>query len=104
MATKEEKDFKELIASLGCIVMVEDEFKQKRRCESPACLHHPRGAKFETGTGKKSDWKDLLPLCPNHHQYGGFGVAFHAGKKTWEKNFGTQEELIKRRNELLGIE
>ena len=98
---KEEKEFKARVAELGCIVEIIDEFGDKRLCGSPACLHHPRGAKFETGGGLKSDWKDLLPLCPTHHQHGGYGVAFHAGKRIWEKKFGTQESLIERRNEQL---
>ncbi len=100
--TKEELQFKAIVAELGCIVEITDEFGNKRLCGSPACLHHPRGAKFETGSGLKSDWKDLLPLCPIHHQYGGYGIAFHAGKKAWEKKFGTQESLLKRRDKMMG--
>lgn len=99
--SKEELEFKARVAALGCIVDVTDRFGNKQRCESPACLHHPRGAKFETGVGKKSELWDLLPLCPTHHQWGGYGVAFHAGKKAWEANFGTQEELLIKRDKLL---
>lgn len=103
MATKEELDFKAHVADLGCIVDIEDDCGGKRLCGSPACLHHPRGAAFETGTGRKSEWKDLIPLCPMHHQFGGFGIAYHAGAKTWEAKFGTQEDLLIKRDKLLGI-
>lgn len=102
MTTKEELRFKALLVELGCIVDVDDEYGGKRLCGSIPCLHHPRGVAFETSTGKKSHWKELIPLCPIHHQHGGYGVAFHAGKEVWQKRFGTQEELIKKRNLLLG--
>ena len=100
--SKEEKEFKARIVELGCVVEITDS-NGNRLCGSPACLHHPKGAKFETGVGMKSDWELLIPLCPWHHQWGGFGEAFHAGKITWERKFGTQESLIRRRDELLGI-
>jgi hypothetical protein len=29
-----------------------------------------------------------------HHQHGGYGVAFHAGKKAFEERFGTETELL----------
>jgi hypothetical protein len=36
---------------------------------------------------------DTLPLCAMHHRTGGFGVAIHAGQKTWEKKFGYQRDF-----------
>ena len=45
----------------------------------------------------------VIPLCPEHHRTGGKGVAIHAGQKTWEAIFGTEEELIEKRNQLLGL-
>lgn len=76
----------EEIAALGCCVcrFYFNEF-------SPAEVHHLRE---DTGLALKSDEK--IPLCPVHHRLGGYGVAFHAGKKGFEKNYGTQLELVGR--------
>jgi hypothetical protein len=43
---------------------------------------------------KAAEIGGLLPLCHIHHQNGGYGVAFHAGKKEWQKNYGTEAELL----------
>lgn len=69
---------------MGCVI-----------CERPAHVHHLTGA----GMGLKS--KDKIPLCPEHHQHGGYGVAIHAGEQAFEKNFGTQQELLKKTIEKL---
>jgi len=95
MTKKATKEFRSRIAELGCIVDVEVD-GCVRMCGSPPHLHH-----VTNGTMSKKGDK-LLPLCPIHHQHGGFGVAFHAGKETWEKKFGTQEELLIKRDKLLG--
>lgn len=91
------------LAELGCIVdvEVEDEWgiKTKERCEQPAELHHPTK---DAGMGQRSPHEYVIPLCPKHHRTGGHGVALHAGQETWEKKFGTEAELIIKRNELLG--
>lgn len=100
--TKAEQKIMDEIAELGCIVDVEleDEWgiKTKERCEQFAELHHPTGA----GMGQRNPHVDVIPLCPKHHRTGGHGVALHAGQETWEKKFGTEAELIIKRNELLG--
>jgi hypothetical protein len=44
--------------------------------------------------GMKSHWSKAIPLCPMHHQHGGWGVALHAGQKEFEKRYGTEEELL----------
>jgi hypothetical protein len=43
--------------------------------------------------GGRDDMK-VIPLCHWHHQNGGYGIALHAGKKEWQKRYGTEEELI----------
>ncbi len=101
--TKAERAVMDEIAALGCLVVlsVEDEwgFVNKVRCEKPAQLHHPlEGA----GMGQRNPHADVLPLCPPHHQTGGLGVAIHAGQETWEEKFGTEAELLEKRDELLG--
>ena len=78
------------IVSLGCIVP---------GCGRPACVHHPR---FGQGKSQRAPDRLGLPICPDHHQNGGFGVALHAGQKTWEAKFGTELELLERVYALLG--
>lgn len=104
-ATKAEKEFMSQIAALGCIVDVEvidhyTGFVEKVRCEMPAEIHHPRG---DVGMSQRAAHEEGLPLCHKHHRTGGFGVAFHAGKGVWQKTFGTEKELLEKRNILLGI-
>jgi Recombination enhancement, RecA-dependent nuclease len=75
-----EKQYLNIVASLGCAV-----------CGKEANIHHPR---FCCGMGQRaSSWLGF-PLCPDHHQYGGFGVAIHASQVAFEKNFGTEQELL----------
>lgn len=74
------KDYKNLVAELGCII-----------CGRPAQLHHPR---FACGLSQRaSDWL-VVPICPDHHTDGGPGVAIHAGQTTFERMYGTEEELL----------
>lgn len=74
------KQYMDRIASLGCIV-----------CGRPATLHHPR---FAVGMAQRnSDWL-VIPLCKTHHQDGGWGQAIHAGQTVFERNHGTEPELL----------
>ena len=75
----------EKVASLGCII-----------CKGLAEIHHLREG---SGMGKKGE--RIIPLCHPHHRTGGYGVAVHAGKKAFEKNFGTQEELWQKTQQLI---
>jgi hypothetical protein len=77
----------ERVQSLGCII-----------CRRPAEIHHLREG---VGKGQKSNHFRVIPLCPEHHRTGGHGVAFHAGKKTWQEIFGTEEKLMEKVNILL---
>lgn len=77
------------VAALGCIL-----------CGQPATIHHLTGLQYR-GKGQKASNYDIIPLCPTHHQHGGYGVAVHAGVKEWEKNFGTQTELLEKTKRLL---
>jgi hypothetical protein len=79
--TAEERRYRDKVAALGCLI-----------CGMPANLHHVRQG---VGMGQKAaEIGGLLPLCHIHHQNGGYGVAFHAGKKEWQKNYGTEAELL----------
>ena len=84
---KEEKLHLEKLASLGCVI-----------CRMPAEIHHLRTGQ---GMGKKASHYDAIPLCPLHHRTGNHGAAFHAGKQAFESNFGTQQELLIKTNQLL---
>lgn len=58
----------------------------------PVEIHHLTGA----GMALRASHYDTIPLCPMHHRTGGFGVAIHAGQKTWERRFGFQYDLLER--------
>lgn len=83
---KAERDHLNRVASLGCIVC-----RNLGYGETPAHVHHIRTGK---GMGQRANHFETLPLCPEHHQHGGYGIAIHAGQKTWEANFGTEIELL----------
>ena len=51
--------------------------------------------------GRKSHWSNAIPLCPNHHQHGGYGIALHAGIKEFEKKYGTETKLLEKVTQLL---
>lgn len=86
MTTAVERRHLGRLAALGCIVCVRAGFG-----ESPAEIHHPRSL---AGMSQKASHFDAIPLCTRHHRTGGFGVAIHAGQKTWEQNHGTEAELL----------
>ena len=71
------------VAALGCCVCW-----REWQVMSPAAIHHTDG-KTKPGAHFK-----VLPLCAQHHQHGGYGVALHAGRAEWERRFGTQTELL----------
>lgn len=80
LSKKEKKEHYNAVASLGCVV-----------CGQPADIHHcKRNPTFPA----KRENRPVIPLCKYHHQDGGYGFAIHAGLETWERNFGTQEELM----------
>lgn len=74
------------LTTLGCIVCI----KEGHGFSMPEIHHLRTGA----GMGQKSDWKNAIPLCPQHHRLGGHGVAIHAGQKTFHENYGTELELL----------
>ena len=82
------------VAALGCVVC-----RNLNLGETPAEIHHIRHGQ---GAGQRAPHKNTLPLCPQHHLHGGFGVAIHAGQKTWEQKYGTEEELLAQVHRELG--
>ena len=90
--TEPERLHLDMVANLGCIVC------RNQGVFSPAAIHHIRKGK---GLGQRSDHWHVLPLCPPHHQTGPIGIAFHAGRKTWEERYGHEDELLAQVKKLL---
>ena len=78
------------VVSLGCAI-----------CGAEAVPHHIRSLKLGSGAGKKASHYHTIGLCPMHHTDGGYGTAYHAGAKEWERRFGTQESLLEQVKEQL---
>jgi hypothetical protein len=77
----------QVLSEMGCIVCWLAGFP-----ETPAEIHHLRAGVH--GTGMRSGYDRTIPLCPAHHRTGGHGVAIHAGRETFENNYGTENELL----------
>lgn len=91
--TRSERQHLDRVADIGCIVC-----RIHMDRYTPATIHHLRTG---VGMGQKSPHGRVLPICPAHHQTGGYGVAYHAGREEWERRYGTEEELLAKVNELL---
>jgi len=76
----------DLLVDMGCCVC-----KKFYAVTTPPEIHHLR---MGVGMGQRSLSDRTIPLCPSHHRTGGYETAFHAGKKGFEKRFGTEEELL----------
>jgi hypothetical protein len=80
------------VSQLGCIVCYKRGFRFV-----PAEIHHTQGK-----TKAESHFK-VLPLCYEHHR-GGKGeepISRHPWKRRFEKEYGTEEELLNLVEELL---
>jgi len=88
--TKADKERFVKLAGLGCCVC-----QKYYGVYSPAAIHHLEG-KTKPGAHKLT-----IPLCGNHHQNGGYGVALHAGKKEFERRYETEYELLEYVNGLI---
>jgi hypothetical protein len=75
------------VAAIGCII-----------CRMPAEIHHILSG---MGMAQRNSNFNVIPLCPKHHRTGGFGVAIHAGIRTFENKFGTEKELLEKVNEMI---
>ena len=95
LVKKDERNHYDKIAQLGCIVC-----RNLGYGFSAPHIHHIRHG---AGMGQKSHYLDAIPLCPNHHQHGGYGVALHAGIKEFEKKYGTEKDLLNKVKLILEI-
>ena len=93
MTNKSEKAHLNAVANLGCIVC-----RNERLGQSPAEIHHIRNGQ---GMSQRASNYEVIPLCHSHHRTGGYGIAFHAGKKVFESKYGTERELLKQVGELI---
>ena len=93
--TKAEKLHLDRVAALGCIVC-----KSMGYEDAPAEIHH---CSKGTGLAVRADNYHVIPLCAMHHRQGGYGVAIHAGRKTWEQRYGTESDLLAQVNAELGL-
>ena len=84
--TKAEEAYLSKVAHMGCLVC-----EMQGYPDTPAEIHHVRDG---NGTGQRSNHYRVIPLCPLHHRTGGYGIAFHAGEKRWEKLYGKEVELL----------
>jgi hypothetical protein len=92
--TKAQKQRRDKITRLGCIVCL-----LNGNPGTPAQIHHIRRH------GGKRGYAPEIPLCPEHHQYGGPGVAIHAGRKSFERVQGVDEwRLLEMTEKLIGGE
>lgn len=88
--TAQEKVHMGKVAELSCLI-----------CRQPAEVHHCRAF---AGAGQRSSAFHTIPLCPNHHRLGGSSVAIHAGIQSFERNHGTERELLAQTLRMLGFD
>ena len=85
------------LTDLGCLPCLNSGHGQTRKEDT--AVHHKK-----SGNGSsRASHLDTIPMCGNHHQHGGYGVAFHAGQAAWEKRYGTEDELIEQAHRMLGL-
>lgn len=83
--TKAEREHLDRVASLGCIACLNMGYY-----ETPAEIHHVTTG---VGMGQKSSHYETIPLCFHHHSaQGQFG--FHKSPDEWQKEHGTELELL----------
>lgn len=83
------------LVRIGCIVC-----RNLGYGYSPPNIHHIRHG---AGLAMKNPYWKAIPLCPNHHQHGGYGVALHAGQKKFEQLYGKEEVLLDQVNKILEL-
>lgn len=92
--TNEERTHYDRLSRLGCIACLTLGYGF-----SLPEIHHIR---HQAGTAKKSPFNKAIPLCPNHHRLGGYGVAIHAGRRGFEAAVGmTELEMLEKTLKLL---
>ena len=91
---KEESDHIAKVVAMGCCICA-----KLGLGETPAVPHHIGNQSM----GMKATNFEVIPLCPYHHNQGPIGEAVHSGRKSFEKKFGTEQELLKQTLEWLSL-
>ena len=78
---------------IGCIVC-----RIERGAFTQPEIHHLRDG---LGTGQRRNHDKTIPLCPNHHRLGGYGVSRHDSLIEWERRHGKETELLDMVNTVL---
>lgn len=81
-----EKRHLDRVAALGCIVC-----RNLDIGPTPAAIHHIRAGH---GLSQRASDYLAIPLCGDHHQNGGHGVAIHAGQAQFEAMYGSELDLL----------
>ena len=93
--TKADKERKQKLEDLGCIVCL-----KFMKVFTPPAIHHI------DGQTKEGCHQLTIPLCGPHHQISSNiweWVSLHGdGKKAFAQAYGTEQELLKLTNELIG--
>lgn len=84
--TASESRYMDAVARLGCVVC-----RNLGYGDSPAAIHHIREGQ---GTSQRAPNHLIIPLCGNHHQNGGKGVAIHADQRHFERLYGSELDLL----------
>ena len=87
-----ERYYHDLVREVGCLIC-----RDLGHGYVEPSIHHLRTG---VGISQKSSHYLVLPLCPEHHQHGGVGDAFHASPRQWESMYGTELQLLAK---LIGI-
>ncbi|TKV08244.1 hypothetical protein FDX19_15515 [Citrobacter sp. wls619] len=86
--TKAEKAHVGKVAELGCVAC----FIQAGVWGTPGEIHHIREGQ---GAAQRSGWFEVICLCTNHHRNSGDGkLAIHAGKESFTRAYGKEQELL----------
>jgi hypothetical protein len=86
VSTAAEKRYMAKVAALGCVAC-----RNMGIMDCPACIHHVRTGQ---GAGQRAPDGLVIPLCNQHHQTGGHGVAIHEGKEAFERIHGSELALL----------
>lgn len=90
-ATAKERHHMAKVAALGCIAC-----RRIGYYDTPAEIHHIRTG---MGMGQRNSHFNTIPLCAEHHRHG--SNAIHRSKELFERDFGTEEQLLGEVMELL---
>jgi hypothetical protein len=85
--TPAEIEYHDQVAQLPC------HLEYTGHCGGKLEVHHKTGA----GMARRASHFDVIPLCFNHHSAQTplpFGHAVHKGTRTFEQNYGSQDDMI----------